>query len=162
MTISVSYPNRGDANPDTRADGRESIFDTIIDEVNGIVANNITAENLFGANTQSSPANITLTTLANLQLITFTSANRTLTLPAANGASSNLVHDGGNYIIRNAGNFSFDVNASSGTKITRILNGQTKLLVCRDDTTVDGLWDVYAGTDEATIHFLHAAYQLGY
>lgn len=163
MTVTLQFPSRGAENPDTRAtNGREANFQALADEINGIVANNIQAENIFGVNSQSSAVNITLTALESHQIITMTAADRTVTLPQANATASNLVYDGAKVIFHNAGSEDFDINANGGTKVTTLLAKQKVMLVCESDTSAPGTWEVIDLAVPATFNFFESLNSLNY
>lgn len=162
MTVTLSFPARGATNPDTRTGGREDAFRALADEINGLVAVNISAENIFGVNTQSSAVDIALTSVETTQNITFTTDSRDITLPAANGASSNMLYDGGRYVFNNAGFTNYEVKNNGGTAVMAVAANQTSELICVEDSTTNGSYLVNRYYDQNAALTQFATYYLAY
>lgn len=139
MTLSITFPNRGDSNPDTRTGGREDILLDIQAEVNALSVGSAQGANIFGANVQSSAIDITLNSVAAFQNITMTTTGKSVTLPDCTAEAT--CYDGLYVFWYNAGSNAFAIKANGGADIVAsVLPGEYWITILEDDSTAAGTW----------------------
>lgn len=154
MTVTATFPNRGDANPDTRSDGREANINNLVTAVNALTAGTVSAETYFDATSETITVNKTLTTLPTTYYVTPNNAGLSITLPSASGEDT--VFDGGIYTIVNASKInSVIIKDNGGTKLSRLGAGETGVFLCIDDSTAAGTWFVSDSTQSYLNLLMH-------
>lgn len=152
MTV-TTFPNRGDANPDTRTGGREDLMLDLQAQITALSVGSATADTFFSAASNSSAVDVTLTQLTTLRQQTMTTSGKSIILPDCTSAAS--CFEGAWMRITNptSATYSFDVKDNGGAVLVNDLApGETAELELLDDSTAAGtwvvrkIWDVNYGT----------------
>lgn len=139
VTKNSNFLIRGRRNWWTGDGGLDELTDDIVQELNNLSSNGVTASSIWGVNTQSSATDITLSTLEVVQNITTTAAGLFVRLPSASGEGT--VYEGQTYTIINSGQNAFDIQDNGGTVIfSSLAAGGVLKLTCLDDSTAAGTW----------------------
>lgn len=120
--------------------GLKATLDAIIAQVNSLVLSGITADTFYTAASYTGASNQTPSTLPNVNTYNFTTTGRTVTLPSAVGEDT--IFDGGWYWFFNSGDYSYSVLDNTGTELMVVGAGSSSILVCTNDTTAAGSWNI--------------------
>lgn len=93
---------------------------------------------LGGAESTTSSGDIILTSLSKrLQIVSITAAGKKITLPDATTVATGSPL----FVIKNIGNFPFDVHNSNGVYLFTLPDRSSVILSCSDNTIVSGVWN---------------------
>lgn len=149
MTLTNPSRARGLKNWYSNAtNGIKLTLDAIIAEVNSLVLSGITADTFYSSASYTGASNQTPATLPNVNTYNFTTTSRTVTLPSAVGEDT--VFDGGWYWFFNTGEYSYTILNNAGTELTVVGAGGSVILVCTNDTTAAGSWNLITTSASST------------
>jgi len=152
----LTFPNRGAANPDKRTGGREEILQNLRDLIAALAVGSATADSFFDYSGNNSAANITLTDLAQVMEYYFTTSGRSLILPDCTAAAT--AFDGGIYYLKSpkTASYGYTVKDDGGNILCTVNPGEAVLLKLKDASTASGTWGV-----EKNVHWATVGIQIG-
>lgn len=149
MSVSNFTQPRGLKNWWAGAGGLKDQLNSMVSAINTLIVDGVTSNLAFSSYVFSSATSITLSTLSNVNSITFTASGQTLRLPSATSAAT--VFEGGVYGFYNSGAESFDIDDNGDNLIKTLPVGESVIIGCVDDSTAAGTWVVLAEDFDFTL-----------